>query len=669
MCGIAGVLRYDGQARVTPGQLTAMTDRMAHRGPDGDGHWISPEGCAGLAHRRLTIIDLSHAADQPMPNEDGSIVVIFNGEIYNHAPLRAELIAAGHIFRTDHSDTEVLVHGYEEWGMAGLLPRLQGMFAFAVWDEPRKRLTLARDRVGIKPIYFAKYAGAFRFASEIKGLLADDALPRKVCRIALYHYLTYLTTPAPLTMFDGIYKLPCSTFLEIEANGKMSATRYWDAVPGMGIDPAALPKTEAARLDFYTEGVRARLERAVEKRMMSDVPYGAFLSGGIDSSANVALMDRYTDQPVNTFTVGFSDFKHLNELEHARLVADLFKTNHHEVLVGEEQMTGYLAELVHSQDEPLADWVCIPLHFVSELARKAGVKVIQVGEGSDEQFCGYGGYMKYLELHRRYFLPFQSLLPVPARKALAGAALALGRQVPSLAFYMDGVDRAARGREAFWSGAIAFWESQKKELLSHFAAPMPRGAEEVMAAGMLPREILVPDSFTVAQASLGPFDIEHPGADQLTRMIHSEFRLRLPELLLMRVDKITMASSLEARVPFLDHALVEFTMDIPETAKIAGGETKHLLKQAVRGLIPDEIIFRKKMGFNAPMSDWLRGEFGALAESEILNSPMLAEIGFEREIVSEMLKAHRSGRRDSALLIWVIYNLAAWHAHWIEGHA
>ncbi len=667
MCGIAGILRFGPVAGASGGidrdLLARMTGALAHRGPDGQGIWVAPDGRAGLGHRRLTIIDLSDNANQPMPNGDSSKWIVFNGEIWNHVALRTELVAAGYKFRTDHSDTEVLIHGFDAWGIAGLLPRLQGMFAFAIWDDTKKRLTLARDRVGVKPVYFTRHDGEFHFASEIKGLLADGRVPRRVCNVALYHYLTYLTTPAPLTMFDGIYKLPCSTYLEIEADGAMRSARYWDAVPGRGIDADRVARlSESERTQYYIDGIRERLDRAVEKRMMSDVPYGAFLSGGIDSSANVALMDRYTDAPVNTFTVGFSDYTHLNELDHARRIATLFKTNHHEVLVNEGDMMGYIADLVHQQDEPLADWVCIPLHFVSELAKNNGIKVVQVGEGSDEQFCGYRSYMGQLSLHRA-----MGAFPKFVQRGMAFGARTIAGSNVRLGLYADIAERMATGREPFWSGSIAFWEAQKKSLLGDFKVPEPTGAADMIAAGLLDPAILRADSFEVARSFLEPFDRKHPGRDQLTRMIHNEFKLRLPELLLMRVDKISMASSLEAREPFLDHDLVEFTMDIPQSAKVQGREAKHLLKRAVTGLIPDDIIHRKKQGFAAPMSDWLKGDFGARVEREIMASPMLSSMGFDRAMVAGMIADHRTGRRDTALPVWVIYNLVAWHAHWIEG--
>ncbi len=667
MCGIAGILRTAGEQPVDRSVLVAMNQSMAHRGPDGDGIWVSPDQRVGIGHRRLSIIDLSDDAGQPMANQDGSVIVTFNGEIYNHVALRQELVAAGYQFATDHSDTEVLVHGFQEWGIAGLLPRLEGMFAFAIWEEKSKKLTIARDRVGIKPVYFTKRDGWFLFASEIKGLLCHPAVPRRVGKLALYHYLTYLTTPAPLTMFDGVYKLPASTYMEIDRTGRITSERYWDAVPGKsGIEGELSGLSATSREDFFIDGVRNRLNDAVEKRMMSDVPYGAFLSGGIDSSVNVALMDRFTDEPVNTFTVGFKDHEHLNELDYATKVAKLFKTNHHEVLVGEDDMVGYLDDLIHHQDEPLADWVCIPLHFVSKLAAEAGVKVIQVGEGSDEQFCGYNSYMMYLKLHQHCYGPFQKFLPKPLQRVAAKAAQGVARIQPSFGLYADAVERAAQDQEAFWSGAIAFWESQKKDILPVMGPELPHGAEEMIEAGLLPGDILVPDSFAVAHDTLSDFDRAHPGQDQLTRMIHNEFRLRLPELLLMRVDKITMAQSLEARVPFLDHALAEFTMDMPQSAKIKNGVAKYVLKKSVEGIIPDDVIYRKKMGFNAPMAEWLRGDFGSKAEAGIMNSPLLDQIGFDREQVAGLISDHRRGRRDTSLMVWVLYNLTAWHSHWIE---
>ena len=668
MCGIVGIYSVDGQGTVSEGVLRHMRDTMVHRGPDGGGMYIGPDRRIGLAHRRLSIVDLSDAAAQPMPNEDETVWVTFNGEIYNHAPLRRELLAAGHRFHTDHSDTEVLVHGYEEWGIDGLLRRIEGDYAIGLWDSRERRLFLARDRAGVKPLYFSLQGGMLLFASEIKAIVAHPAVERDVDPVAMYHYLSFLTTPAPMTMFKGIYKLPVAHCLEVSAGGKMRAWRYWDPMDTGNPDAAMPPAGDRPqREEYYVHGIRERLERAVEKRMMSDVPFGVFLSGGVDSSANVALMARQMDRPVDTFTVGFKDHTHLNELEYADLVAKKYKTNHHTVLIDEADMKGYLETLVHHQDEPIADWVCIPLHFVSKLAKSSGVTVIQVGEGADEQFCGYAGYMAYLRLFEKYWSPFRSMVPQPIQRLLARSATVASRRLPQMEVYADILDRASRDREHFWTGAVSFWELMKQRLIvrgSITPSPIPAALRE---SGLFPPEFQSADSFSVIDVYNTALDDAHPNQDVLTRMIYKEFQLRLPELLLMRVDKITMASSLEARVPFLDHHLIEFSMRIPMSDKIPGNAAKYLLKQAVRGLIPDEIIDRKKMGFGAPMSQWMKGDFGGHVRQSVLGSKLLDRGFFDRAHVAQLFADNASGRRDNSLYLWTLFNLTAWYDYWIDG--
>jgi len=670
MCGIAGIFHYHNLGFVESAVLMAMRDAMTHRGPDGSGYWISEDKRVGLAHRRLSIVDLSASAAQPMSNEDGTVWVTFNGEIYNHAALRKELVASGHIFRTDHSDTEVLVHGYEQWGIGGLADRLSGDCALGLWDVRRRVLLLLRDRVGVKPLYFSLQSGTLLFASEIKAILAHPSVARDIDANAMYHYLSFLTTPAPMTMFKGIYKLPAGYYLEIKFDGELSACRYWDAVPGNKTErEQPQMKAEQELEAFYVDGIRKRLQAAVAERMMSDVPFGVFLSGGIDSSTNVALMSRLMDRPVETFTVGFSDHTHLNELDYARMIAKEFKTNHHEVLVEQHDMLDYLEDLIHSQDEPLADWVCIPLYFVSKLAKDCGVTVIQVGEGSDEQFCGYGSYMEYLKLHRRYWIPFTTLLPSFAKKGVAWGARQIAKHRASFEFYADIIDRAARNRECFWSGAITFWDIMKHQLVRAGVIHSNGIPVELVRTGMLPASYFQPDSFNVISSFIRPFDQQHPGHDILTRMIYNEFKLRLPELLLMRVDKITMSVSLEARVPFLAHDLVEFTMDVPMEWKTRKDTAKYLLKKAVEGIIPDEIIYRKKMGFGAPMSQWLKGSFGQEARRRLLASPLLDRGFFNRHYIENLFAQHRSGEQDCSLYIWTLFNLTSWYDYWIERKA
>jgi len=669
MCGIVGLLCYDGGRVVDRTVLDRMRDAMAHRGPDGGDGWVSTDRRIGLGHRRLSIVDLNVAATQPMRNEDGSVIITFNGEIYNHAKLRPELVARGHQFRTDHSDTEVLVHGYEEWGLSGLLDRIEGDYAFAIWDEPKGLLSIARDRIGVKPLYFSRIKGTFAFASEMKALVEHPDFVREIDPYAMYHYLSFLTTPAPLTMMRGIYKLPAGCSMTIDRAGNAKLSRYWDAVPGKGIDrreTAGL--SDAALEEFYVDGIRDRLRASVEKRMMSDVPMGVFLSGGVDSSTNVALMSQFSSRPVETFTIGFSDYRHLNEFESANQIARQFGTNHHEVSISKKDMIEYLPKMLHSQDEPIADWVCIPLYFVSKLAHDNGMKVIQVGEGADEQFCGYSGYMSYLKMYHKYWTPFRKYLPQPAQRLAAGTANLLSGMHPKLPIYADVIDRAARSREHFWSGAMVFPDLMKRQLVDS-AAILAANDDHADAAGVLDPGYLKLDSFNIVRSFLDPLDAKFPDLDPLTRMIHSELRLRLPELLLMRVDKIGMSESLEARVPFLDHKLVEFSMDIPEEWKTRGGEPKYLLKKAVEGLIPDNIIYRKKMGFGAPMSDWMRSDFGRAVRRSIFSSGLFERGFLKFDYIEKLFDWHFSGRIDASLYLWAIYNLTAWYDLWIDRKA
>jgi len=664
MCGIAGILFPNDHRQPSKGdvhaRLVTMADAMMHRGPDGDGVWVAEDARVGFSHRRLAIIDLSSNAAQPMRNGDATVWVTFNGEIYNHMELRLELEAAGYQFRTDHSDTEVLVHGFSAWGVEKLVDRLDGMFAFAIWDVCGQRLWLVRDRIGIKPIYFTRLGGAFRFASEIKAILTDPKIPRVVNTHALSHYLSFMVTPAPMTLFQGIYKLPAGHIMEITPDGKARARRFWNAIPGQ----SSLADIKGASQETLVNGVREHLKAAIEKRMISDVPFGVFLSGGIDSSANVALMSEVANRPVETFTVGFKDYKHLNELDYARQIADKFATNHHEVVIDSDDMQGYLADLVHQQDEPIADWVCVPLYFVSKLARDSGVKVVQVGEGADEQFCGYDSWMTYLKFYQKFWQPYTSMVPKLLRRAIG--SLATNWAPATRGGRAQGVEallRAGRGQELFWSGANAFWNVHKERVLDDLAPASD--LSDIANMGFDLFGLATCDSGNVAGGYLDAFDRECPGRDFLTRMIHSEFRLRLPELLLMRVDKVTMSTSVEGRVPFLDSALVEYTMDIPMLEKIRGGVKKNILKGAVDGLIPKEIIQRPKMGFAAPMAEWLQGDFGADAERTVLSSPLLNGGGLNKSYIAQLFKEHRKHGADHALHLWTVHNLTTWHDHWV----
>ena len=646
MCGIAGVFELGrDEGSIDAALLTRMRDTLTHRGPDDAGLYLSPDRTLGLAHRRLSIIDLSAAGRQPMSNEDGTVWITFNGEIYNHLALRKELETRGHTYRSK-TDTETLVHLYEEEG-EDFVQRIEGDFALAIWDARRRKLVLARDRLGVKPLYYALLPNAFLFGSEIKAILAHPRVSRQIDRAALYHYLTFVAAPAPRTLFQGIHKLPPATLLVIEANRPPRTEVYWDPLQAP-VDEAALsgdPERCATR-------IREGLASAIEKRMMSDVPFGVFLSGGLDSSANVALMSRLMDRPVRTFSVGFREHPAYNEFEYARKVARLFKTEHHEVEIDWKNLLEAMPGLVFHQDEPIADWVCVPLHFVSALARSTGTTVIQVGEGSDEQFFGYEGYRRAYVEHLK---AFERLLRLPrtVRQGAYGAARGLARLLHRGGDRLELLRKAAAEETLFWGGIIAWSESDKLRLLSP--------GERARCEGLSSHEVVLDHDRHVQRVL--------PQADFGQRMIYLELKNRLAELLLMRVDKITMASSIEARVPFLDHHLVEFSMHVPTDLKLGGGRTKDLLKRAMRGILPDEIIDRPKQGFGAPVSEWFRGDLYRPAVASILDSRLREEGVFDYAHVSDLFRAHKEGKAEHGWHLWTLYNLSRWYDFWIAGEA
>jgi asparagine synthase (glutamine-hydrolysing) len=638
MCGILGIYSRSGPI-IEDRRVLAMRDAMIHRGPDDAGLWRRPErGDVVLAHRRLSIIDLSEAGRAPMANEDGSVIVTFNGEIYNHEQLRAELERRGHRFRS-HCDTEVLVHLYEEYGTA-MVERLVGMFAFAIWDERTESLFLARDRLGIKPLYWVDDGERFACASEIKALLPLMAR-RELDMTALAHYLTFVAVPPPRTLFAGISKLAPATAMIVSRQGPLPPQRFWDPI--------------ANRADFdgeeidWMEEVRFRVERSIDRRMMSDVPVGVFLSGGVDSSTNVALMSRLTEQPVNTFSIGFHGTEEHNEFEWARQIADRYATNHHEMKIDAEDLWRFMPGLVHHQDEPIADPVCVPLYFVAKLAKDNGVTVVHVGEGSDELFAGYPTYVQSHDIHAHWHR-FRRL-PAPLRSLVATTGATVLGTRPGYELHAEALRRGGqRDGHLWWGGAVAFYERALERVTTNdFRAALD---------GERPRDIIE----AIAQ------DAARAGArDDLDRLIYQDLRLRLPELLLMRVDKLTMASAVEARVPFLDHELVELAMAIPASEKIQDGIGKHVLKRAVSDLLPAEIVWRPKQGFGTPVSQWFRGELGVALEQKLTSSP-LNELGvLDRGAVGDLLALHRSGRADRSFQLWNVLNLAFWFEHWISG--
>jgi asparagine synthase (glutamine-hydrolysing) len=638
MCGIVGIVGRNG-ARIDPGQVAAMRDTMRHRGPDDEGLWQSEDGRVVLGHRRLAIIDLSPAGRAPIGNEDGSVQVTFNGEIYNHAALREDLRARGHTFRS-RCDTEVLVHLWEEHGPR-MVDRLVGMFAFVIWDGRRRQTFAARDRLGIKPLYWLDDGNRFAFASEIKGLL-PLLHRREIDPVALSHYLTFVAVPPPRTLFAGVSKLAPATTLLVREDGTRLEERYWDPIGNRAQFDGEIDDWEAELL--------FRLERSVDRRMMSDVPVGVFLSGGVDSSTNVALMSQVAEGPVNTFSIGYHDAPEFNEFTWARRIAQQFGTNHHEVMIDADDLWRFLPDLVHHQDEPIADPVCVPLYFVAKLAKDNGVTVVQVGEGADELLAGYPTYVEASRMQAEYW-PLLRALPRPVLRSLAGAGtLALGQR-PDWSLYVEALRRAAQpDGELWWGGAVAFYEQGFDRITT---ADLRRELN-----GARPREI-------VADIRR---DADRFGArDDLDRLIYQDLRLRLPELLLMRVDKLTMANAVEARVPFLDHELVELAMAIPRDKKISDGVGKHLLKRAVSDLLPHDLVWRPKQGFGTPVRDWFRGELGSRVEARLRESA-LNELGYiDPGAVGELLELHRSGRADRAFQLWNLLNLAEWADHWLAG--
>jgi asparagine synthase (glutamine-hydrolysing) len=652
MCGICGILSYGTtEPSFDEALLRRMSDTITHRGPDDAGTFVSVNRRVGFGFRRLAIVDLSPAGHQPMSTPDGSVTIVFNGEIYNHLILRKDLEAKGYRYRS-RSDTETILYAYQEYGV-DFIHKLLGMFSIAIWDERQQRLVLARDRIGIKPLYYTFANGSMVFGSEIKALLAHPSVPKEMDQEAMEQYLTFLITPAPMTLFRGIHKLEPGHRMIVTADGTMTKEQYWDPVPDRpqpSIDFDGTPIAQSRLLDpsypmdeqTCITTIRTLLKQSIKDRMMSDVPFGVFLSGGIDSSTNVALMAELMDRPVETFSVGFRDLEQYNELGYARQIAKQFQTNHHEILIDQKDAFDFLPNLVFHQDEPIGDPVCLPLYFVSKLARDNGTIVVQVGEGSDEQFAGYRWMQRELLFYQTVWRMFR-LLPQPLRRGLyAGAKMIIGGRGHDLA--LDYIRKGTFDEELFWGGAINFTETHKDVLLGRKKI----GSSHVWARRWH-EEILRRD----------------PNADYLKRMIYLEFKNRLPELLLMRVDKISMATSIEARVPFLDHRIVEYSMRIPNELKLKGGETKYILKKAVEGIIPNEIIYRRKQGFAAPVSEWLRGDWASFAEDAILCSPLVREGVLRAEFIRPLLRDHRERKINAGQNIWNLLNLALWYDHWI----
>ncbi len=628
MCGIAGMAYADPSHPVDAALLQRMTTAMTHRGPDAAGRHLWRG--AALGHRRLAIIDLA-TGDQPIFSEDRSVAVILNGEIYNFQELRAELEARGHRFAT-RSDTEAIVHAYEEFG-AGCVARLRGMFAFALWDDRRRRLLLARDRVGKKPLYYAHEGDRICFASELKALIQDPSLKRAVNAEALDDYLCLGAVSAPLSIFHGVAQLPPAHYLVWE-NGAIRTTEYWDVPMG-----SAVPRDEGRIL----EELAAVLDEAVRVRLVSDVPLGAFLSGGVDSSVVVEAMARLSTGPVLTTAVGFAE-RAWSELEHARAVARAVGSDHREVLV-EPRAAEVLPRLVWHLDEPFADSSALPTYYVAKAARER-VTVALSGDGGDEVFAGYQrryGLNRWEDRVRRW-------LPAWAR---AGVARPLGRIYPK----GDRLPRPLRARyflqnlgttfeRAYGADLSVFRPDERAELLTPELRRQLDGRDPL--AGLLAH-------FERAR-----------GLDRLDRLLYVDLKTWLASDILVKVDRMSMASSLEVRSPLLDHKVIEFAATVPPDLKYRGRVSKYLLKRHLEGRVPHATIHRPKQGFEIPLAAWLRTELREMGD-DLLFSPRALGRGLVRpEGVRRLWERHQRGIRDHSGEIWALMALELWHRGFID---
>ena len=625
MCGIAGIV--DFAHGTDPDVLERMCRAMEHRGPDSRG--IHLDGPVGLGAQRLAIIDVN-GGDQPVLNEDGSIAVVLNGEIYNHRELRDDLIARGHTF-SSHVDTEVIAHLYEEHG-AGLVSHLRGMFAFAVWDRSRRRLVLARDRAGKKPLFWARHGGTFWFASELRALLEGVTLRREVDMRAVEAYLALQYVPHPLSIFKGVHKLPPASTLVLDETGE-AVDRYWHLDYSTQLTGTPIQDLE--------EQLRTLLNEATRLRLMSEVPLGALLSGGVDSSAVVASMAAQMSEPVKTFSIGFEDRTH-DETEHARLVAREFATDHHEFQV-EPSALSIMPKLARHYGEPFGDPSAIPSFYLAELTSRE-LTVALNGDGGDESFAGYRRYVQNRLIGKLDWIPGA------ARRAAPAMANVVAR---------GGLEGSIRNRARLGARALAMDPSQlyvesmsvfNSERRTRLLAPDFAGGNGVSDA---------------ENAIRGPWAALR-NADPVDRMLGVDVESYLPGDLLVKMDIATMAHSMEARSPFLDHHLMEFAAALPAEVKLRGGEGKHILKSALRGILPDQILDRPKMGFGVPLARWFREDLVELPREVLLDPATVARGYFQRSEVERLISEHEGRIADHSHRIWVLLQLEMWHREVLE---
>ena len=624
MCGINGIAFSSRSGRtVSRTTLEAMRDVITHRGPDEEGIFIDRN--VGLGHRRLSIVDVA-SGHQPMTNEDASLHITYNGEIYNHADYRESLEANGHVYQT-HCDTETILHLYEEHGSA-CVDYLRGMFAFAIWDQRKQELFIARDRLGVKPLYYVHSDdGSLYFASEIKALLEARALKPEINYAVLSDYLANHSPSGEETLFQGVKRLLPGHVLTWR-DGEVSIRRYWDVDFSKGDSV----RDEKSYITDWSELFR----ESVRLRLMADVPLGMFLSGGIDSSAIAAVMSGMVSEPIKTFSVAFAE-REANELEYARLVAEAYKTNHHEIVVTPEQFFAALPRLVWHEDEPLAHPSSVALYFVSHLASQH-VKVVLTGEGSDEMLAGYGRYRRTLlnlSLGRRY----NKLTPSIARKTIRNQ---IEQRMPE-----------GRWRQKLMRTFLVLAPELESIYFDNFAVfPAP------MQQHLLTRETRERIHSIDPYVELRRLLVRTKDLSLLDGLLYADIKTYLHELL-MKQDQMSMATSIESRVPFLDHKLVEFTASMPDTMKLRGNTTKYVLRESMKGVLPERILSRSKMGFPVPIGSWFRGQFKSIIDEYVLSDRALSRGIFAPDFVRGVVARHQAGE-DHAERLWALLNFEIW---------
>lgn len=619
MCGIAG---FSWQDEALAGK---MTQTLAHRGPDQYG--VYTDAWVSLGHRRLSIIDLREHGRQPMSNEDGTVWVTYNGEIYNFPELRQTLEAKGHVFRS-RTDTEVIVHAYEEYGPA-CVEKFNGKFAFAIWDQNQRELFLARDRLGIKPLYYYWNHAKFVFASEIKAILQAPEVEREVNPQAVYHYVGYEFVPAPDTMFLHVHKLPPGHYLRLK-NGQITVQRYWDMTF----------QTERQTPRDYAEQMREILTESVRKRLISDVPLGVFLSGGLDSSTIVSLMSHCGVEPIKTFSLGYED-ETFSELDYARVVAKQFNTEHRELIV--EPVTPELIEkAVWQLDEPMTDLSSVPFYLICQRAREH-VTVCLSGEGGDESLVGYDRF-KASKAHAAY-----ALLPDWIRRGIVAPLVRALPDQPQKKGAINIVKRFIEDGLLPEEGGHMRWQ--------YFGTPEHDAS---MFAPSFHAQMAM-DPFAPIRAHLAHCQ----SADRLDREIYIDTKFTMPDSVLMKVDKMSMSHALEVRVPFLDHQFVEFCASIPGDLKLKGYTTKAIFRTAMEGILPDRIRGRGKQGYSFPIKNWLRHDLNDYMTDVLTSSPLMKE-AFNFDYIQGLMQEHHAYKANYNHILWALINLAVWHRQFVE---